>query len=125
MPALLRALLVSERAAKTGFDWEDITGVMNKTMEEWGEFVGELDPAGNGISSDKAALEFGDVLFTMVNVARFAHIHPETALIRSIQKFEHRFRFMERMAMETDRQVDELSIAEMHVFWRQAKAVLG
>jgi len=79
MPALLRASMVSERAAKTGFDWDDIDAVMAKTMEEWEEFARELDAPEGRAGNDKAAMEFGDVLFTMVNVARFARIHPETA----------------------------------------------
>jgi uncharacterized protein YabN with tetrapyrrole methylase and pyrophosphatase domain len=100
LPALLRASMVSERAAKTGFDWDDISGVMAKTMEEWEEFSAEVNNPEMRIRLRKAAMEFGDILFTMVNVARFAHIHPETALIRSIQKFEKRFAYMEEKAIE-------------------------
>jgi uncharacterized protein YabN with tetrapyrrole methylase and pyrophosphatase domain len=99
LPALLRASMVSERAAKTGFDWKDISGVMDKTMEEWAEFSTEINNPDDAAGSDKAAMEFGDVLFTMVNVARFARIHPETALTRSIQKFEKRFNYLEEKAI--------------------------
>jgi tetrapyrrole methylase family protein/MazG family protein len=122
MPALARAAMVSERAAKTGFDWDDISGVMAKAMEEWEEFSTELDSEEGAIGSDSAAMEFGDVLFTMVNVARFARIHPETALIRSIQKFEERFRHMEAAAAgEAGRGMDRLSFEEMHALWEEAK----
>jgi MazG family protein len=125
LPALLRASMVSERAAKTGFDWDDITGVMAKTMEEWSEFSSEVNQANGPVGSDKAAMEFGDVLFTMVNVARFAHIHPETALIRAIQKFEKRFNYMETKAVEGGRDVDDLTFKEMHQLWDEAKERLG
>lgn len=125
MPALLRAAMVSERAAKTGFDWDDISGVMAKTMEEWREFSGEVECSKCSPNREKAAMEFGDILFTMVNVARFAHIHPEIALMQSIQKFEKRFRFMEQRARESDRSVDSLTFEEMHRLWDEAKDEIG
>lgn len=125
LPALLRASMVSERAAKTGFDWDDLSGVMAKTMEEWSEFSNEVNQDDGQVGSDKAATEFGDVLFTMVNVARFAHIHPETALIRSIQKFEKRFNYMEKKAVEAGRDVDKLTFKEMHHLWDEAKERIG
>jgi len=121
LPALARAAMVSERAAKTGFDWDDISGVMAKAMEEWEEFSTELSDADGAGGNDKASMEFGDVLFTMVNVARFARIHPEIALIRSIQKFEERFRHMEAKASETGRDINGLTLEEMHALWDEAK----
>lgn len=121
LPALLRASLVSERAAKTGFDWDDISGVLDKTMEEWREFLNEIESSGKKRGGDKVAVEFGDLLFTMVNVARFAGIHPETALLRSIQKFEQRFKYMESKAWASDRQIDDLTFAEMQTLWEEAK----
>lgn len=125
LPALLRASMVSERAAKTGFDWDDLSGVMAKTMEEWMEFVKALDTSNTSTGDDTVAMEFGDILFTMVNVARFAHIHPETALIRSIQKFEKRFIFMEAKATEAGRDIDRLTLQEMHKLWDEAKQTIG
>ena len=125
MPALLRAAMVSERAAKTGFDWDDIGGVMAKTMEEWAEFSKEIQQSGGSAGNDKAATEFGDILFTMVNVARFARIHPETALMRSIQKFEKRFAYMEGKASQAGKVIDDLTFHEMQTLWEEAKAVVG
>ena len=125
LPALARAAMVSERAAKTGFDWEDIAGVMDKTMEEWDEFSRELKSSAEIAGNEKAATEFGDVLFTMVNVARFARIHPETALIRSIQKFEQRFMQMEQNAREAGQDLHRLNIREMHDLWEAAKDKIG
>lgn len=124
LPALARAAKISERAAKTGFDWDDISGVMAKAMEEWEEFSTELASADGAGESDTAAMEFGDVLFTMVNVARFARIHPENALIRSIQKFEERFRHLEAKASEAGRDINDLTFEEMHVLWDEAKRKL-
>ena len=121
LPALLRAAIVSERAAKTGFDWDDLAGVMTQAMDEWQEFSAELHADDGGAKGDKAAMEFGDVLFTMVNVARFAGIHPETALIRSIQKFEKRFNYLEKQAREAGRPVENLTFSEMHSLWDEAK----
>jgi tetrapyrrole methylase family protein/MazG family protein len=125
LPALLRAAMISERAAKTGFDWDDLAGVMAKTMEEWREFSNELNTSDGAANSEKAAMEFGDILFTMVNVARFARIHPETALIRSIQKFEKRFAYMEEKANQAGRTIDSLTLQEMHTVWDEAKDKLG
>ena len=121
LPALIRASMVSERAAQTGFDWDDISGVMAKTMEEWMEFSTELNTPEGAAGSEKAAMEFGDILFTMVNVARFARIHPEPALMRSIQKFEKRFAYMESKALEAGHTIDSLSLQEMHHLWDEAK----
>ena len=121
LPALARAAMVSERAAKTGFDWDDLSGVMAQAMEEWQEFSAELEGDGGGVQRDKAAMEFGDVLFTMVNVARFARIHPETALIRSIQKFEKRFSYLEKRAREAGQPIENLTFSEMHSLWDEAK----
>ena len=125
LPALPRAAMISERAAKTGFDWDDISGVMAKTMEEWVEFTKEVNTPDGAAGSDNAAMEFGDILFTMVNVARFAHIHPETALIRSIQKFEKRFNYLEEKATEAGRDIDSLTMQEMHDLWNEAKGRIG
>ena len=125
LPALLRASLVSERAAKTGFDWEDLFGVMEKAKEEWLEFSDEVKRLETKDGKDNASTEFGDILFTLVNVARFAGIHPETALIQSIKKFEKRFFFMEEKALEMGRQIESMSIQEMHTLWAEAKDRVG
>jgi tetrapyrrole methylase family protein/MazG family protein len=125
LPALMRASLVSERAAKTGFDWHDLSGVMEKAKEEWLEFSNEVKNVGHQAGNEKASTEFGDILFTLVNVARFAGIHPETALIQSIKKFEKRFLFMEEKAVEVGRQIENMSIEEMHTLWGEAKNSIG
>lgn len=122
LPALFRAYRISERAAGQGFDWEDIDGVMAKTEEEWAEFKQEL---GVGARSEKGkkrlALEFGDILFTLVNVARFAGIHPETALSGSTKKFERRFRYMEEKLSEKGLAPVTAPRHELERLWEAAK----
>jgi tetrapyrrole methylase family protein/MazG family protein len=122
LPALMRAYRISERAARTGFDWEDISGVMEKVEEEWSELKTVLKkqiqfPKNHA----RVALEFGDVLFTLVNVARFANIHPETALRDSTNKFERRFRYMEKRISNGPEDIRSISQEEKEVLWEQAK----
>jgi MazG family protein len=117
LPALMRAYRISERAARTGFDWDDINGVMEKVKEEWNEFQCALTEN----RKSKISVEFGDILFTLVNVARFAAIHPETALKDSIKKFETRFRNMEKTVAKSGRNLDALSRNELDMLWEDVK----
>jgi MazG family protein len=122
LPALMRAYRISERAVRAGFDWDNILGVMEKVEEEWDEFKAEIGGTGDDTGSkDKVSDEFGDILFTLVNVARFARIHPETALAGSTQKFEQRFRRMEQAALSTGRTLDQVPRDEMERLWDEAK----
>jgi MazG family protein len=91
MPGLVRAMKVSKSAVKKGFDWENIHQVLDTVKSEMAEFESALEQK----DEDAIMLEFGDILFSLVNVARFAGFHPETALARSTAKFESRFRLME------------------------------
>lgn len=123
LPALMRAYRVSERAASTGFDWQDINGVLAKTDEEITEFKEALAQRDkNSDGPDEAAMEFGDILFTLVNVARFAKFHPETALTSAIAKFEGRFKQMEKNVAESNRSLDKISFSEMNRLWNDIKA---
>lgn len=122
LPALMRSLRISDRVAKTGFEWNDISDVFNKVEEELSELKSALKGSGrteNG--QDSAAMEFGDVLLTLVNVARLAKIHPETALSDSTQKFEQRFKQLEKIVSDKDRTIQSLSYDEMELYWKQAK----
>jgi len=122
LPALMRASRISERAADTGFDWDDLKGVMCKAEEEWREFQAELDDEKQTPATrERALLEFGDLMFTLVNVARFARIHPETALRAATQKFEKRFKTMEKMLVQKNSNLDSLSRAEIDRLWENAK----
>lgn len=121
LPALMRAHRISERAAATGFDWDDIQGVMNTAEEEWAELKQELDKAPDARGRRSLELEFGDVLFTLVNVARKAGFHPETALAAATRKFESRFNQMEKMARKAHASLEELSFEEQHRLWDRVK----
>ena len=127
LPALHRAYRISERAARAGFDWKTISGVMEKVEEEWAEFKSEVDKIPrSGLPMDpkaqeKLSLEFGDVLFTLVNVARFAKLHPETSLADSTRKFETRFRHMEQAIAQDGRQLDAVSYTELNDLWKKVK----
>jgi tetrapyrrole methylase family protein/MazG family protein len=131
LPALMRAYRISERAARAGFDWKTISGVMAKVEEEWAEFKSEVaDLPESGSQPDataraKLSLEFGDVLFTLVNVARFAKLHPETSLADSTRKFEKRFKHLEQAIVQSGRQVDGVSYAELNDLWGKAKIAEG
>jgi len=116
-PALVRAFSVSDRAARTGFDWEDVWGVMEKVEEE----LKELEAALKAGEPDSAALELGDVLFTLVNVARLAGLHPEAALTQSILKFEKRFRQMEQAASRDGKPIGSVPQPEKETYWAAAK----
>ena len=125
MPALLRAWRVSERAVAMGFDWQDRGAVMRQAEDEWREFQEELgQPQADGSDRSAVAMEFGDLLFTLVNVARFTQIHPETALTAAIDKFQARFRHMEAAAARAGRSLDRLTRDEMEDLWKKAKAEL-
>jgi MazG family protein len=117
LPALMRAYRISERAARTGFDWPDLSGVLQKVEEEWSELKSALTKN----DKDQTALEFGDFLFTLMNVARFVRVHPEMALAEAIKKFESRFQNMEKAVSEQGRTLDSLTLEEMDLLWEKAK----
>ena len=123
MPALMRAYRISDRAAREGFDWPDVTGVIAKVEEEWEEFRSEFAATlQTGENRDRVAMEFGDILFSLVNVARFANVHPETALSASIRKFEQRFKRMEAILAETGEEMGAVSFERLNQLWETAKA---
>lgn len=121
MPGLLRALKVSKSAVKAGFEWENMGQVLDTATSEIREFEGALEKG----DKDEAMLEFGDILFSLVNVARFAGFHPETALYRSTSKFEGRFRTMEA-ALEKERlDLKTMAPEEKEHHWQIAKQAWG
>jgi MazG family protein len=125
LPGLMRAYRISERAASHGFDWQDLSGVLAKAEEEWDELKCELEEESSRESNRKAiSLEFGDLLFTLVNVARFARIHPETAITEAILKFKTRFEFMEQAIRYGHRELTDVSQEEKDILWEKAKAAV-
>jgi MazG family protein len=122
LPALMRSYRVSERVAKAGFDWNDMHGVLSKVEEEWIELKSAIKADDDtGQNQRNVSLELGDLLFTLVNVARFAHIHPETALADATKKFETRFRELEILLDAAGKPLASLSPKEMDLFWEKAK----
>ena len=125
LPALQKAEKIQSKAAKVGFDWGNLEGPLQKTEEEFGEFKELLDPsslpAPGTVEWDRLEDEFGDIIFSLVNVARFLHIRSELALRRTIAKFDSRFRYMETEAARQGRTLKEMTLAEMDVLWEQAK----
>ena len=116
MPALMRAEKVQKKAKSVGFDWEDWRGALEKISEEAGEV---LQAARDG---DDLAMEIGDLLFAAVNVSRLLHVSPELALNRSTDKFIRRFSAMERMIREDGKDMREMTLPEMDVYWDRVKA---
>ncbi len=115
LPALWRAEKVQKKAAKCGFDWEDISGAMNKLFEEVDELRHAL--AGDGDPEE----ELGDLLFAAANVARFLKTDPEVCLNAATDKFAHRFRKVEQAATTQGKQLDDMSLAEMDRLWDEVK----
>ena len=113
----MRAYRISSRAAGVGFDWNDVWGVIAKVEEE----LSELKNALQRESQEEIALELGDILFTLVNVARFAKIHPDSALNGSIKKFENRFRLMEQAFSNENKPLEAVPQDEKEVYWEAAK----
>ena len=117
LPALMRAYRVSERAAGAGFDWNHISDVLKKVDEEINEFKKAVSEG----SENKTKTEFGDILFTLVNAARFARVHPETALYDATGKFEKRFKYMEEKLRKSGKDVEAASHDELDKLWEEAK----
>ncbi|NJB37561.1 nucleoside triphosphate pyrophosphohydrolase [Croceivirga sp. JEA036] len=117
LPALVKANRIQEKVAGVGFDWEQPEQVFEKLQEELGELQEEVLKN----DADKMEAEFGDVLFSMVNYARFLNINPENALERTNKKFIKRFQYLEQKAKELGNTLQEMTLAEMDVFWEEAK----
>jgi MazG family protein len=119
LPALMRAEKIQKRAARVGFDWGSIGPVIDKIEEELGELRAELE-AGK-VAQEKVADELGDVLFAVANLARHCKVDPEVALRATNDKFEKRFRYIERRLAEAGRKPAEVSLEEMETLWQEAK----
>jgi tetrapyrrole methylase family protein / MazG family protein len=118
-PNLLRAYELQKKAAKVGFDWQEIAPALEKVKEELHEFEQELN--GTDQQLVLAKREFGDLLFAFVNVARFLDIHPEEALFETNEKFIRRFHFVEEKVNESGKAFEEFSLEELDQFWDEAK----
>lgn len=117
LPALVKASRIQEKVKAVGFDWEESEQVWEKVEEEIAEFHAEVAAKDH----DKMQAEFGDVLFSLINYARFLNINPEEALERTNKKFIKRFQYLESKASELGKPLMDMSLAEMDVFWNEAK----
>ncbi|GEQ85857.1 nucleoside triphosphate pyrophosphohydrolase [Patiriisocius marinistellae] len=119
LPALVKANRIQDKVAGVGFDWEKPEQVFEKLQEELGEL--QVEVAAN--DQEKMEAEFGDVLFSMINYARFLKIDPENALERTNKKFIKRFQYLEKKAKSLDKELKDMTLEEMDIFWEEAKAI--
>lgn len=119
LPSMVKAARIQEKVKGIGFDWDDPEDVWKKVQEELNEFHEEVEQ-----KSDKMEEEFGDVLFSLINYARFKNINPENALARTNDKFMKRFQLMETMITADGKVISEMKLPEMDVYWEIAKKEL-
>ncbi|WP_055435538.1 nucleoside triphosphate pyrophosphohydrolase [Lacinutrix algicola] len=117
LPALVKASRIQDKVAGVGFDWDEPEQVWEKVEEELEEF--KVEVAKN--DADAMESEFGDVLFSLVNYARYKNINPENALERTNKKFTKRFQYLESKAKILNKDLKDMTLAEMDVFWEEAK----
>ncbi|RXG20784.1 nucleoside triphosphate pyrophosphohydrolase [Leeuwenhoekiella aequorea] len=117
LPAVVKAGRIQDKVAGVGFDWEEPQQVFEKLQEELSEFKVEVDAK----DQDKMEAEFGDVLFSMINYARFLNIDAESALERTNKKFIKRFQYIEAKAKENNKDLMDMTLREMDIFWEEAK----
>lgn len=117
LPALVKASRIQEKVAGVGFDWEEPHQVWEKVQEELNELNSEIQAE----RQDHIEKEFGDVLFSMINYARFIGVNPENALEKTNKKFINRFQFLEREAKKQGKKLEDMTLKEMDVFWEASK----
>ena len=119
LPALVKAFRIQEKAAGVGFEWDNAEDVLDKVKEEITEFNQEVEDQNH----DKMEDEFGDVLFSLINYARYLKINPESALERTNKKFIKRFKYIEESAKNEGKVINELTLDQMELFWNKAKKI--
>jgi MazG family protein len=117
LSALVKAFRIQEKVSGVGFDWDNTAQVFDKVKEELSELQTEINTA----NKDKIEAEFGDVLFSLVNYARFLDINPENALERTNKKFIKRFNYIEKVAKKNQKPLNKMTLDELNVFWESAK----
>lgn len=120
LPALVKASRIQEKVKGIGFDWDNSTQVLEKVYEELDELKVEIDQ-----NSDRVEDEFGDVLFSMINYARFVGVDPEMALERTNKKFIKRFQIMENELKKENKVFSDMNLNEMDMYWEKAKRQVG
>jgi XTP/dITP diphosphohydrolase len=118
LPAVVKSLRIQEKARAAGFDWEKPEQVWGKVQEEINELHHEVE---NKSAQEKIEDEFGDVMFALINYARFLNVNPEDALERTNKKFIRRFQFLEKESQKDGKKLENMSLDEMDVYWERAK----
>ncbi|OYT16473.1 MAG: nucleoside triphosphate pyrophosphohydrolase [Bacteroidetes bacterium 4572_77] len=121
LPAMVKAHRIQEKVKGVGFDWEKPEQVWEKVQEEMNEFNEEVEKHAQEDNHSKMESEFGDLLFSMINYARFLNINPEDALERTNKKFIKRFKYLEKESKKIGKELDEMKLEEMDVYWNEAK----
>lgn len=122
LPALVKAMRIQEKARGVGFDWEKKEQVWGKVEEEMKEFRDEFNiQSDQPLDQKKAQAEFGDMLFSLVNYARFVDIDPEEALERTNKKFIKRFTYLEKESKKDGKSISDMTLNEMNEYWEEAK----
>jgi XTP/dITP diphosphohydrolase len=116
LPAMVKSYRIQEKARGVGFDWENSDQVWDKVMEELQEFKAEVDQ-----KSDRMEDEFGDLMFALINYARFIEVNPEDALEKTNRTFIQRFKHIENRAHELGKSITDMKLSEMELFWQEAK----
>ena len=119
LPALVKANRIQDKVAGVGFDWEEPSQVWEKVQEEITELNEEIKKG----SKDSIESEFGDVLFSMINFARFIDVNPENALEKTNKKFINRFQYLEKAAKKEGKELSEMTLSEMDVYWELSKKI--
>ncbi len=120
LPALVKATRIQDKVKGIGFEWDNKEQVWDKVQEEMNEFKAEEDKG----DKDKMEEEFGDVLFSLINYARWIGINPDDALSRTNKKFINRFQWMESATKADGKEISEMSLTEMDTYWEQSKTAL-
>jgi XTP/dITP diphosphohydrolase len=124
LPALVKAYRIQDKVKGVGFDWDNKSQVWDKVEEEMQEFKEEFNIEDSSlIDQDRAESEFGDLLFSLINYARFLNINPESALEKTNKKFIKRFTYLEEQSKKDGKNLQEMSLAEMDTYWNQAKKI--
>ena len=124
LPALIKATRIQEKARSAGFDWEEKAQVWLKVEEELNEFKAEFNVVDHkSIDKEKAEKEFGDLLFSLINYARFIDINPEDALEKTNKKFIKRFTYLEEESKKDGKELGKMTLDEMDVYWNRAKTL--
>ncbi|MGB0525236.1 MAG: nucleoside triphosphate pyrophosphohydrolase [Flammeovirgaceae bacterium] len=125
LPALVKAFRIQEKASGVGFDWDNKEQVWEKVQEEMSEFkeAYHADIGKAELANSKTEEEFGDLMFALINYARFLNINPETALERTNKKFIKRFNYLEEESKKAGKQLGSMSLEEMDAYWEKAKTL--